>query len=49
MCMPHEGLMAMAGVWGRVLFVCRKIVSWIECVWGGTGHVHSLRTEENEP
>jgi len=47
--MPHEGLMAMVGVWGRVWFVCRGIVSRVKRVWGGTQHVHSPKPERAEP
>jgi len=46
--MPHEGLMAMVGVWGRVWFVCRGVVSGVKRVRGGTEHVHSPKARESE-
>ena len=46
-CMPREGLMAMVGVWGRVWFMCRGIVSGVKRVWGGTGHVHVPENRES--
>lgn len=46
--MPHEGLMAVVGVWVQIWFVCRRIVSGVKRVWGATGHVHSPKSRESE-